>query len=119
MNGIFWNQKETTVVKDTSSKTLNSVQSLSTELSQQEKRIDKLIMINQALWFFLKEHLNLTEDDLFAKVEEIDLLDGKLDGKVKIQAKKCPKCDRVVSLKHDKCLYCGAEHLAETIFETI
>jgi ribosomal protein S27AE len=119
MNGIFWNQTDTTVVKDTSLKTLNSVQSLSTELLQQEKRIDKLIMINQALWFFLKEHLNLTEDELFTKVEEIDLLDGKLDGKVKIQAKKCPKCGRVVSLKHDKCLYCGAEHLAETIFETI
>jgi predicted nucleotide-binding protein (sugar kinase/HSP70/actin superfamily) len=72
-----------------------------------KSRIDKLVIVNMALWELLKEISDLTEEDLLKKVEEIDLSDGKLDGKVQKAVKQCPKCSRVINQKHNRCLYCG------------
>jgi hypothetical protein len=44
---------------------------------------------------------------LAAKVVEVDLSDGVLDGKVRKVARTCTKCSRPVSQKHPRCLYCG------------
>ncbi|MFO1519712.1 MAG: hypothetical protein U1F57_08650 [bacterium] len=38
---------------------------------------------------------------------EIDLQDGKLDGKLKRKPLECKKCQRVVSPRYVKCPYCG------------
>lgn len=74
-----------------------------------EERLDKLTLISMALWSLLKETTNLTEEDLMERVKEIDLSDGKLDGKVRQTALRCPECNRVMSAKHKRCLYCGCE----------
>ena len=50
--------------------------------------------------------------DAVLKVElatEIDLRDGKADGKITAHPLRCPSCDRVSSSRHAKCLYCGQE----------
>lgn len=74
-----------------------------------EQRLDKMVMINMALWTLLKEVSDLTDEDLLKRVEEIDLSDGQLDGKVRASAQKCSQCNRTVSKRHGRCLYCGAE----------
>jgi len=84
-----------------------------------EDRLDRLTLICQALWELLKERGELSEDDLAAKVREIDLRDGQADGKISRQIKRCPKCDRVMSPRHQKCLYCGAVDLQVTPFDTV
>lgn len=72
-----------------------------------EARIEKLVLINMALWELLKANTELTDEDLLKKVQEIDMRDGKIDGKLQKSAKKCPDCGRVVNVKHNRCLYCG------------
>lgn len=74
-----------------------------------EARIDKLTLVSMALWTLLKENTKLTEEDLLEKIKEIDLSDGKLDGKVRQNVSDCPQCGRVMSQKHRRCLYCGFE----------
>ncbi len=81
-----------------------------------EQRVDKLVLANLALWEILKGRMNLTEDLLLSKIREIDLRDGKLDGKIAREVLHCPMCGRVMSTKHAQCLYCGHEKLDTTIY---
>lgn len=84
-----------------------------------EEKVDKLALICRAVWEIVRDHYGLSDDDLLNKVKEIDLLDGVLDGKVTPSPKTCPKCGRVVSRRHMRCIYCGVEGLADTPFEEL
>jgi hypothetical protein len=84
-----------------------------------EQNVDRLTLICMAMWELVSAKTDLTEDDLVAKVREIDLRDGVEDGKLKIQANQCPQCDRMMSRRHSRCLYCGAEDLQATAFEPL
>ena len=68
-----------------------------------------MTMVCMALWTFIKEKDGLADEQLAKRVEEIDLSDGKLDGKVSVQNVECSSCGRKISLKHNRCLYCGLE----------
>ena len=71
-------------------------------------RLDKLSLICSAMWQLMQEKTDLTEEDLMAKVQELDLADGVADGKVtKKKLQNCPGCNRVMSPRHKRCLYCG------------
>lgn len=81
------------------------------DLKSLQSQVERLGLLNQALWELLQERLDITNADLEAKAQEIDLRDGKPDGKISEVAVRCPTCQRVCNSKHDKCLYCG------TLFE--
>lgn len=72
-----------------------------------EANLAKCLMINEALWEIIRDKLNLTENDLNDKLYQIDMRDGRLDGKNQRPATKCPQCSRTVSARHLACLYCG------------
>jgi hypothetical protein len=71
--------------------------------------VEKLFMLTEALWTILKEKHGCTDAELVQRVQEIDLRDGKLDGKVAKVKPDCPKCSRKLMGKRPVCLYCGAE----------
>jgi hypothetical protein len=71
--------------------------------------VEKLFMLTEALWTILKEKHGYTDAELVQRVQEIDLRDGKLDGKVAKVNPDCPKCSRKLMGKRPVCLYCGAE----------
>jgi len=79
-------------------------QSEATELNA---RLDRLAMTCEALWTILREKLGLSEEDLVDRVVQIDLSDGKLDGKVSRSAVSCPKCGRTIGRRFPNCMYCG------------
>jgi len=83
------------------------------------ENFDRLILICRAMWELMREQNNLTEEDLLKKVKEIDLLDGASDMKLRNPPKKCSKCGRTVSKRHMRCIYCGAEALMDTAFDSI
>ena len=82
-------------------------------------RIDQLLLVNSAMWELLAEKTGLTENDLVAKVAEIDARDGVADGKLTYTPVKCPQCQRTIFPKQEKCLYCGAPRPVENVFKTI
>jgi len=84
-----------------------------------EERIDKLTLICMALWSFLKDQNKLTEETLLERIKEIDLRDGQIDGKVSKDVARCSQCDRVMSPRHTRCIYCGAERLSVTAFDEV
>ena len=88
-------------------------------VSELERRLDKLTLICMALWSMLSEKTDFIEEDLLERVRKIDLLDGAEDGKLQRQVAQCPQCNRVMSARHTKCLYCGAERLKLTAFDDV
>jgi hypothetical protein len=72
-----------------------------------EANLAKSMMINEALWEFIRDQHGLTEKDLHEKLYEVDMRDGVLDGKHQRKAVKCPNCSHTVSPRHPACIYCG------------
>lgn len=78
-----------------------------TEIQQLEARLDRMMLVSEALWSLLRDKLKATDEELLDRVTEIDMQDGKLDGKVRRQAMACPKCNRTISPRMPRCMYCG------------
>jgi hypothetical protein len=83
------------------------------------KQLDKLGLVCQAMWTLLREKTGLTEKDLLDRVTELDLKDGVLDGKYAKPPVDCPKCGAKMSLKFQRCLFCGQEYTDGSAFETV
>lgn len=82
---------------------------LKTELSELHDQVERLSLLNQALWELLRDRLGLSDGDLEQKAQEVDLRDGVLDGKKTRHPLRCPHCGRISSSRHKKCLYCNLE----------
>ena len=71
-----------------------------TEVTFLKQKVEKLMMITEALWTIIKETTDYTDEDLIEIMREIDLKDGKLDGKVASETPdNCPNCGRVLQKK--------------------
>ena len=72
--------------------------------------VERLSMITEALWMILREQHGYSDEELTRRIAEIDLRDGKLDGRVATnEAPYCPQCKRQHVAKHrPMCLYCGS-----------
>jgi hypothetical protein len=85
-----------------------SARAAMTETELLRHDVDRLLMLTEALWGFLKKEHGYTEAQLADAVKEIDLRDGRLDGKAaKVPPTACPQCQRLNSAKFSKCIYCG------------
>lgn len=80
--------------------------------------IEKLYMIVEALWGIVKQATNLKDDDLAELVRQIDMQDGKLDGRNSENAeiKKCAHCGRTLLRGQTKCTYCGGDAAEAGVF---
>src|SRR5262245_9966616 len=69
-------------------------------------KVEFLALVSRALFELLEETTGVSEDRLRAKITEIDLRDGQADGRMTRKAKKCPKCDAMMSPRFGRCLFC-------------
>jgi len=77
------------------------------ELEEVQQRLERLSLMTEALWTLLRRRLGLTEQELFEIAHDLDLSDGRLDGRVRRTAAPCVGCGRMVGKRHKKCIYCG------------
>jgi hypothetical protein len=71
--------------------------------------VEKLLMITEALWLMMKQQHGYTDEQLVQMIQDIDLRDGKLDGKAgkSTETPTCPQCARPTNRRQSRCLYCG------------
>ena len=87
-----------------------SAREAKTETELLRHDLDRVLMITEALWTLLKKEHGYADEVLANTVREIDLRDGRLDGRAQPpKAQPCPKCGRMNSAKLPRCLYCGEE----------
>ena len=117
---IFWNLYNTQELREDtirSEQGLTAAENAQNRVSVLEWKVNKLILINMALVELLKAHAGLTEIQMLEKMQEIDLRDGKLDGKAPDSvAAACEQCGRTYSKRHNHCLYCGHVNKGEHLF---
>jgi len=74
-----------------------------------QARCDRLELVTHAMWTLLREKLGLRDDELVSRVRELDLTDGRLDGRYERPPLQCPACGRTTGRRRPTCVYCGAE----------
>lgn len=86
-----------------------AVSEASRRVDELEDRLDRMALVNTALFEILCAKLGVTGEEIKAKVQEVDLRDGHADGKLgtNTPVTSCRKCNRPISRKHARCLYCG------------
>ncbi len=77
------------------------------DLEDLERRTEALTLACQALWEILREELNLSDAAILKKMEEVDLRDGALDGRMTADVTACPSCRRSNKASRPHCIYCG------------
>lgn len=82
-----------------------------------EERIETMHLVMMSMWAIMQQKLGVTDEDLADMVRELDLRDGKLDGKMAPRVAKCAACGRVMSERHARCMYCGGDRLDLSSFE--
>lgn len=74
-----------------------------------EEALSRSNLVSQALWEILQDKLAISEEELLAKVAEVDQRDGRRDQRMSPQLGTCPHCSRTVNTRHRKCIFCGEE----------
>jgi len=72
-----------------------------------DDRLDRALLACEAMWTLLRDKLGVTDQELIERINDIDLSDGKLDGKVRKTPVACPKCRRTIAPRFNQCMYCG------------
>jgi len=90
---------------------------LHAEVLRLESKIDGLALICQALFEILRDKGGVTQDEVDARMKEIDLRDGRADGRIRGQPTKCPQCKRIAHTRQRVCMYCSAPILGGMLAE--
>jgi hypothetical protein len=92
---------------DASSQQAEGVARRAETTAELEARLDRTALACEAMWTILRDKLGLTDEQLIERINDVDLSDGQLDGKVRKSPVSCPRCGRTMSRKFPKCMYCG------------
>ncbi len=78
------------------------------DIARIQRNLERLSLSCQAMWELLRDHSDLDEKDIEAKIIEIDGRDGKVDGKMTAQTLDCTSCGRPTNSRRTMCVICGA-----------
>lgn len=85
---------------------------LSAYLDGEEARLHRLALVVEGMRECLEAVGLLSEAQLLAKIEEIDLRDGQADGRQGGAVRtRCGSCGRLNTGARRRCLYCGSQDL--------
>lgn len=110
MLGFLWDvyqQGQIGEAQRGASRAVSDARSAATDIRSLESRVDQLSLVNMALWSLVRERFQLSDADLERRVQEIDLSDGRLDGRVNAPTRTCSSCGRKMATRHSRCIYCG------------
>ena len=82
-----------------------------------ELQVQHMALACQAMWELLRERVGITEQELLAKISEVDLRDGTKDGRITTVQTSCPSCGKPSNSKNFVCIYCGATLPKRHVFE--
>lgn len=88
------------------------------EISELQERIDRLLVLNEAIWQLVAEQTGLTDQDLQERLATLDASDGVIDGRRQPVPTVC-SCGAKVSPKAACCVFCGLPAPERSPFDTV
>ena len=82
---------------------------VATDVTLMERRVDHLTLLCQSMWELLRDQSGLSDQQLRAKIADIDTRDGKADGKINSSVFPCPKCKANCHSTSQFCVMCGQD----------
>lgn len=116
---MFWDLSQDRRISSVSTDASRASQKASEVAEQQrsmEARVDSMMLACQAMWEIIRDQHGISDQQLQEKMEEIDLRDGRLDGRISPGVFSCAKCGRNTSRRRDRCLYCGQAVEGQELF---
>lgn len=112
--GLFWKPRsiQTTLLNAREAK--EHVELLQQDVAALSQRSERLAIANEALWLLLKDKLGLSEEELAARIIDVERAGGTHDALLAPGVLACSQCARTVPARHRQCLYCGAPLVPET-----
>ena len=106
---FFWGAHVGTsfVAESTAAEAKGDARDAKRNTAEVDAKLERALLACEAMWTLLRDKLGMTDVDLLKRINEIDLSDGKLDGKVRRSAVSCPSCNRTIARRFPKCMYCG------------
>jgi len=107
---IFWEvhqSKRIGQAKAAASRAQSAATDAKAQMREYQRQLDKSMMLIEALWTMCREAHGWSDQQLVDRVTDIDLRDGKLDGKVSRSARPCPECGRTIAADRSQCMWCG------------
>lgn len=112
----FYQQSQIHNAQTSASRAEHKVESNQLYLKMLEDKLGSLALACQSLWEILEENTEITREQMISKMEEVDLRDGRKDGKISPVAQACSECGRKTSRRRTNCLYCGKEQGSNELF---
>lgn len=82
------------------------------KLNDVDERIDRLLLLIEAMWSLLRDQ-GYTDEQLAARLAELDLLDGSADSRRTPKTTDCRECGSKVAAGLSACQFCGAPVAAD------
>jgi hypothetical protein len=92
-----------------STRATNQLSNMGEDVRALEHRLERLALVNKAMWTLLRTKLGLTDIELRSMILEIDAADGAIDGRLGPQTQVCTGCGRNIAAKFRHCQYCDTE----------
>jgi hypothetical protein len=106
--GLWWELRQNRRIAEAETAAYRTNRDLGQEVRWLRRVVDRLALLNRAVWELLAEASGIDEGRLEEKVREIDLRDGSLDGKAPAETRACVSCGRTLLQGHRRCSWCGA-----------
>ena len=101
VHGIALNANSTAMDAQTETRFLKG------RIEKLEETVERLTLATMAAAEILRDHFGVAQSAIETKVQEIDLRDGKLDGRLRVPPNDCSQCHHTNAPHRHKCLYCG------------
>jgi hypothetical protein len=85
----------------------NAAGRVGNDVVELQRIVESLALTCQAMWELVREQTSITDEMLLERMQEVDLRDGRRDGKLGSGTSTCPGCSRVNKARREVCVYCG------------
>lgn len=120
MLDFLWNAGQSAQIHETRRQIAKSEETALDAKSQVallEHKLARLTLVTEALWEIVKHQTGRKDTDLVAIMTDLDLSDGKRDGKHHRPIANCHQCGRVFQRAHARCMYCNTPNPGVSAFD--
>ncbi|MBU0730265.1 MAG: hypothetical protein KKE17_03320 [Proteobacteria bacterium] len=111
---IFTRMKKAGQAHEIAKRVQDENQKTQAEIELLKAKVEKLTLICQGLWEIIGHRLELGNEDLMTKIQELDALYSK-----DAPPTECISCKRPIHVTKRRCIFCGSDQPEKDFFDSL